>query len=361
MSKKKPKVAELQMKPTTATTGFGTGVYDPKTGNVGYTLAEPLAGMRDEFYGAADEFLPSQEQELFAQQVGDYGRGLFADATNYDIDQMTSDYYNRQQDILRPDRDIEQASLQDRLFGTGRTGYGTGTDGGYINPQQYALQRARMSADAQLALGAEDRARGIQSTDISRGLGMMDVESSLRMNPYQQASTLFGIGTGIEGLGFQNLNTVAQFAPMQMQWQQAQQANQQAQNNAKASGGLGGLFGGLVNAGLNYATGGMSGGLGSFIPGVMDSGASWFTGGISDATSMAGGVGKESWMYSDADLKTNIRKIGEYKNGLNKYSYSYVWGQEGVGVLAQEAMAVVPKAVRYNNGYLQVNYDLIGD
>jgi hypothetical protein len=169
---------------------------------------------------------------------------------------MTSDYYNQQQDILRDDRDIEEAQLQDRLFGSGRLGYGTGTTGGYINPQQYAMQKARETANAQLLLGAEDRARGIQNSDITRGLGMIDAENSLRMNPYQQASTLFGIGTGIEGLGFKNLEAVSQFAPMQMQWQQAQQANQQARNNAKASGGMGGLFGGLVNTGLNYATGG---------------------------------------------------------------------------------------------------------
>jgi hypothetical protein len=256
MSQKKPKVAKLEMKPTTATTGFGTGTYDPRTGNVGYTLSQPLSGMRDEFYGAAQDFLPTDGQMTFAGSVGDYGRGLFGQATQYDIGQMTSDYYNQQQDILRDDRDIEEAQLQDRLFGSGRLGYGTGTTGGYINPQQYAMQKARETANAQLLLGAEDRARGIQNSDITRGLGMIDAENSLRMNPYQQASTLFGIGTGIEGLGFKNLEAVSQFAPMQMQWQQAQQANQQARNNAKASGGMGGLFGGLVNTGLNYATGG---------------------------------------------------------------------------------------------------------
>ena len=44
-----------------------------------------------------------------------------------------------------------------------------------------------------------------------------------------------------------------------------------------------------------------------------------------------------------------------------KYSFNYIWGQSGEGVLAQEAMQVVPKAVRYNNGFLEVNYDLIGE
>ena len=144
------------MKPTTATTGFGTGTYDPRTGNISYTPSEPLSEMRDVFYGAAEDFLPSDEQTAFAQQLGEYGRGLFESATQYDIDQMASDYYARQQDILRPERDVEQAALQDRLFGTGRTGLGVGMEGGYINPQQYALQKARETANAQLALQAEE-------------------------------------------------------------------------------------------------------------------------------------------------------------------------------------------------------------
>ena len=319
MSSKKPKVAALEMKPTTVTSGFGSASYDPRTGKAGYSLSEPLSGMRDEFYGAAEDFLPSEEQMQFAGQVGDYGRGLFSQATQYDIGQMSSDYYNRQQDILRPDRDIEQAALQDRLFGTGRTGYGTGTEGGYINPQQYAMQRARETANAQLALQSEDRARGIQASNITRGLGMIDAESALRMNPYNQASTLFGVGTGIESLGFQNLQAVGQFAPMQMQWQQAQQQNQQAQNNAKASGGMGGLLGGVVNAGLNYATGGgwgvASGLMNGDIGGALQSGlGGWFNNsvapnlfsGIDGSSPSSSLFGGSSWGGNYGSVDTNV-------------------------------------------------------
>lgn len=262
MSSKKPKVAALQMKPTTVSTGFGTGSFDPSTGNVGYTLADPLAQLRDVFYGASQDFLPSDEQQAYAQQVGDYGRGLFTGATQYSIPEMTSQYYNQQQDILTPGRERESAQLADAQFKTGRLGYGAGTQGGYINPQQFALQQAREQQNAQLSLSAEDRARAIQQQDITRGLGLIDSETALRMNPYSQASSLFGLGTGIENLGYGTLNAVGQFAPMQANWQQALQANQQAQNNAKASGGfMGGLGGTLLNAGLNYATGGLSSGL----------------------------------------------------------------------------------------------------
>ena len=365
-SSKKPKVAALQMTPTTVTTGFGQGTYNPATGQSGYTLSSPLAQMRDVFYGAAGDFLPTAEQQAYAQQVGDYGQSLFGQATGTNLQQQIADYYNQQQNILAPGRERESAQLADAQFKTGRLGYGTGTQGGYINPQQFALQQARESQNAQMLLGSEDRARAIQQQDIARALGLADSSAALSMQPYQQASTLFGIGTGIEGLGANTLNTVGQFAPLQMSWQEAQQQNQQAINNSKAGDSF---FGSLAKQAVgnivNSYTGGFGGGGSSegsnLFGNLMNAGASYYTGGMSDATSMGGGVGKESWMYSDANLKTNIRKIGEYKNGLNKYSFNYIWGQSGEGVLAQEAIQVVPKAVRYNNGFLEVNYDLIGD
>jgi hypothetical protein len=278
MSSKKPKVAALQMKPTTVTTGFGTGTYDPSTGNVGYTLDDQLAQFRDLFYGAAEDMAPSDEQMAFARQVGDYGTGLFNRAANLDVNQMTQDYYNQQQNLLAPSRAQEESRMGDTLFKQGRTGAGIGTYGGagYINPEQFALNYAREQANNQMLMGAEDRARGIQATDLNQAMGYLDSANALSMRPYQNVNTLFGMGTGIEGLGYNTLNTVGQFAPIQAQWQQAQQANQQQINNAKASGGSFGssLLNAAVNAGLGYATGGMSGAVMGGAQGMFGGGAS---------------------------------------------------------------------------------------
>lgn len=265
MSSKKPKVAALQTMPTTVTTGFGTGSYNPATGNVGYTLDDQLAQLRDVFYGASEDFLPTEQQQQYAQQVGQYGQSLFGNATNRDLQSQISNYYQQQQNMLSPERDRESARLQDQLFASGRSGYGAGTEGGYVNPQQFALQQAREQQNAGLLLGAEDRARAMQQQDIAQALGLADSASALQLQPYQQASSLFNIGAGIEGLGMNTLNTVGQFAPLQQSWQNNLQANQQAMNNAKASGGgfLGGLGGSLLSTGLNYATGGFSNALGS--------------------------------------------------------------------------------------------------
>jgi hypothetical protein len=263
MSSKKPKVAPLIMKPTSVTTGFGTGNYNPKTGKVGYTLDPTLQQFRDMFYSGAEGMAPTEEQMAFAQQVGDYGTGLFNRAANLDVNQMTQDYYNQQQNLLAPSRAQEESRLGDTLFKQGRTGAGIGVlgGGGYINPDQFGLQYARELANNQMLMGAEDRARGIQATDLNNAFGYINTGNALSMQPYQNVATLFGQGADIEGLGYNTLNTVGQFAPLQMQWQDAQQRNQQAINNAKASGGSFGsqLLNSAVNAGIGYATGGWGG------------------------------------------------------------------------------------------------------
>jgi hypothetical protein len=148
--------------------------------------------------------------------------------------------------------------------------------GGYINPEQFALNYAREQANNQMLMGAEDRARGIQAGDLTKAMGYLDSANALSMRPYQNINSLFGMGADVEGLGYNTLNTVGQFAPIQAQWQQAQQANQQAINNAKASGGSFGsqLLNSAVNAGIGYATGGMSGAVMGGAQGLFGGGAS---------------------------------------------------------------------------------------
>lgn len=62
--------------------------------------------------------------------------------------------------------------------------------------------------------------------------------------------------------------------------------------------------------------------------------------------------------FSDARLKTNIRRIGEYAEGCGIYEYNYIWGSEKQrGVIAQEIINIRPDAVRKHiSGYYQVDY-----
>lgn len=63
-------------------------------------------------------------------------------------------------------------------------------------------------------------------------------------------------------------------------------------------------------------------------------------------------------IFSDSRVKTDIRKIGEYADGLGKYAYRYIWGgpmQEGV--LAQEVAELRPWALGPEvGGYMTVKY-----
>jgi len=61
---------------------------------------------------------------------------------------------------------------------------------------------------------------------------------------------------------------------------------------------------------------------------------------------------------SDRRLKTNIKKIGEFADGLGKYTWNYIWGgPEQEGVMADEVATLRPWALGpVVDGYMTVNY-----
>jgi hypothetical protein len=183
------------------TTGFGTSTFDNDNKTASYTLSDEMKTFRDQYYGAARSSMPTAEQLDFANQVRTYGQGVYNQASGMDTQQMTQDYFNRQQQMLQPSRMEQSSQLADQIFGTGRTGLGVGMGQGYVNPQQFALAQAREQQNAQLLLGAEDRARGIQQGELSRGLNTYGLGTQMATDPYNTANTLFGYGAGIENLG----------------------------------------------------------------------------------------------------------------------------------------------------------------
>lgn len=194
--------AKMEFDPYSVTTGYGTSTFDKKDKTATYTLDPRLATFRDVLYSAGEAAIPDASQIQFAEDVGAFGQGLFAQAAGLDVDQMTRDYYNKQINLLQPQRSIEDIRLSEDLFRSGRSGLGVALDNrGYVNPEQYSLLKAREEANLGLLLGAEDRARGIQSADIQRALGYYGLGQELRTTPYQTASGLFGLGSNIEQLG----------------------------------------------------------------------------------------------------------------------------------------------------------------
>lgn len=80
------------------------------------------------------------------------------------------------------------------------------------------------------------------------------------------------------------------------------------------------------------------------------------TGLLSGLTDVAG-LGIKAGLFSDRRLKKNIKMVGKMENGLNVYSYEYVWGgPTQIGVMAQEVELVNPDAVFEVDGYKAVDY-----
>jgi hypothetical protein len=75
-----------------------------------------------------------------------------------------------------------------------------------------------------------------------------------------------------------------------------------------------------------------------------------------------GAAGIQSGIFSDRRLKRNIVKIGEYLNGLAKYSFEYIWGEKSNGAMADEVEKLIPQAVMtHSSGYKMVNYAMVGE
>lgn len=163
-------------------------------------------------------------------------------------------------------------------------------------------------------------------------------------NYLTQRTGIYNTLAGIAGLG-----QVAQGA-----------TNAAGQNYATNAGNLGvgaatASAGGTVGA-ANAITGGISNAANTYALSNLLGGGS--VGGTGAGNEFAGG--KPDWMYSDRRLKTNIEHIGNFENGLNKYTWDYVWGKKGTGAMADEVEKFMPDAVAIFNGYKVVNYAMLG-
>lgn len=86
-------------------------------------------------------------------------------------------------------------------------------------------------------------------------------------------------------------------------------------------------------------------------------------GGPSTSSQVMSGIGTgativgAAMMMSDRRLKTNVRHIGKTNAGHNLYAWDYVWGQPGVGVMADE----VPEdwVATHESGFKMVDYSKV--
>ena len=69
------------------------------------------------------------------------------------------------------------------------------------------------------------------------------------------------------------------------------------------------------------------------------------------------GAGASMAKFSDRRLKRNAERIGTGTLGLPIYRYDYLWGEPGIGYMADDVAAVAPHAVKVGpDGFAQVDY-----
>lgn len=166
-------------RPIGMTTRFGTSqfVVDPKTGQLtsaGYTLSPEAKNAQDRFLTLAGAGLTQAEgaQKAFeplqtgAQSLFKLGQGYLAEKP----ETVAQNYLNQQMALLKPGRELELASLQNRLQQQGRGGLSVAQGGtlGATTPELQALYNARAQQEAQLAANAQQY--GQQQVAFGAGL-----------------------------------------------------------------------------------------------------------------------------------------------------------------------------------------------
>ena len=239
-----PTVAPYSASPITTTTGTAT-----PAGNGGVTtqLSPELQQFYNLYLSEAMKNMPTADQTAFANQVAQYGQSLFGNAANLNTQQMTSDYYNQVLAGLNPQREAENVQLANTLFSQGRTGAGAGVQGGYVNPEQFALLKAREATNANIYLSAEDRARQIQQDKLKNALGYVGMGNELKTANYAIPTSLFGTGVNLATIN-NPLISQALTGGQYVTGVNQQNAQIQAQNRASNLGFWGGLIGGGISA-----------------------------------------------------------------------------------------------------------------
>lgn len=244
---------------------------------------------------------------------------------------------------------------------------------------EQAIQR-QLNAKGMRYSGAEGKALARFGNDYASGqyanafgrLGQANAQD------FGQRSTAFGQNMAAQGQGYgQALNAFnANQGAQQQQYNQLSgvaNTGQQAANNTSAYGSQYASTAGQNLQGAANAQGAAAIGQANAWGNALNQGISAFKnsglggsggGGLSAYDSAGIGIDPNGFLggastagdYSDARLKTNIRRIGATRRGNAWYSWDWKTGGSGEGVIAQE-VAHIPGAVSKDaDGLLMVDY-----
>jgi hypothetical protein len=232
---------------------FGSADFDYENNKANYELSPELIQLRDMFMNQALSGV-NQEDIAQGQAIKDKGMSMFNEAYGRDISKVGSDYYSDLQDILAPERAKTEQRLANNLFASGRMGQGTVAyeGGGYLNPERMEYLTSMNREDNQLAVESLSRARQERLSDMTTGMGYYGMGNDLRLQPYNDVYSLFGMGSGVEATGMKPFEMGMGLGNSAIQGQVAQAglygqgANAQYQTGAANAG----AFTNLVGMGL---------------------------------------------------------------------------------------------------------------
>ena len=209
--------ASAAFRPVGMTTRFGTSQFgfDPKTGQLtsaGYTLSPEVKAQQDRFMALSNQGLTQAEaarQQFAPLQTG--AQSLFTLGNQYlaqSPEAVAQNYLNQQMALLQPGRELELATLQNRLQQQGRGGLSVAQGGtlGATTPELQALYNARATQEAQLAAQAQQA--GQQQVTFGAGLlgqgaGAMGQYYAGQQAAYAPYTTAMGQAQALEAAGQQ--------------------------------------------------------------------------------------------------------------------------------------------------------------
>ena len=232
---------------------FGSADFDYENNKANYELSPELIQLRDMFMNQALSGV-NETDIAQGQAIKDKGMSMFNEAYGRDITKVGSDYYSDLQEILAPERAKTQQGLANNLFASGRMGQGTAAyeGGGYLNPERMEYLTSMNREDNQLAVESLSRARQERLSDMTTGMGYYGMGNDMRMQPYNDVYSLFGMGSGVEATGMKPFEMGMGLGNSAIQGQVAQAglygqgANAQYQTGAANAG----AFTNLVGMGL---------------------------------------------------------------------------------------------------------------
>lgn len=210
--------------------------------------------------------------------------------------------------------------------------------------QAYGMSQDAINQAVARASGFSNAYMGMEGDAANRMFGVNNAIYNRTTDRFARANNLFNTGQGADSMNFARALQTAGAGAGFLSGQNAElqqlmnsmfgagamqsNANNQAMANQIASSGNSmGMFGGLLNSA------------------------------IGSAGNIAGSYLQGGFAASDRRLKKDIKRIGATPAGYPLYSFTYIWGEPSVGVMADEVPA---DWVSYDdNGYALVDYNKV--